>query len=52
MMPLDGKSLFSEIQGKNFEHFKIFKAFAIFLRLGNSRLFVIWMVVENINQMN
>ncbi len=46
------KSLFFEIQGKTFEHFKIFKAFANFLHLGNSRLFVIWMVVENINQMN
>jgi len=46
------KSLFFEIQGKTFENFKIFKAFPNFLHLGNSRLFVIWMVVENINQMN
>jgi hypothetical protein len=52
MMPLNGKSLFFEIQGKTFEHFKIFKAFANFLCPGNSILFVIWMVVENINQMN
>jgi hypothetical protein len=44
------KSLFFEIQYETFEHFKIFKAFANLLHLGNSRLFV--MVVENINQMN
>jgi hypothetical protein len=52
MMLVDGKSLFFEIQGKTFEHFKIFRAFANILRLRNSRLFVIWMMVENINQMN